>query len=291
MLNEAIRAKLRDPKYFALHAQAFAAIRDVGRFGWYDSNFLRRFEAAKHYLHLVRPDALAEFIAGFEPLMPPRDFAVRFIDDVFDQPTRERILEISRGVRPGVTSKEASEREKFGRHVVWDHPYFLELQRDLLPLVSQLAGRELVSGYNFLSLYGGTGKCDPHMDEPMSMYTLDYCIEQSAGWPIHFSKVVDWPTVDTTKEWDKQTLKTDPSLEFSAHLLEPNQALLFNGSSQWHYRDAIFPGGFCNLLFFHYYPAGCEDLVIPRKWSAHFAIPELGPLCDLFGENESDGFS
>lgn len=52
--------------------------------------------------------------------------------------------------------------------------------------------------------------------------------------------------------------------------------------SQWHCRDPITPGGFCNLLFFHYLPAGCEGLVDPLRWADEFAIPELAPLVDLF---------
>jgi hypothetical protein len=289
MLSEAAREKLRDPAYFALHTQAFAAIRDVGAFKWYDSNFLRRYEAAKKYLAMVRPEALAAFVAGFEPIRPPRDFAVRLIDDLFDPATRAIILDISRSVEPTGTEQAANECRKFGRQVVWDHPFFRDLQRELVPLVSELAGRELVPGYNFLSLYGGTGKCDPHMDEPISMYTLDYCIDQSEEWPIHFSRLVDWPSLEDVREWDKQALTSDPELEFAPHVLKPNQALLFNGSSQWHYRDAIAPGGFCNLLFFHYFPAGCEAIVVPAKWAEAFDIPELGPLCDLFTKGDAEG--
>lgn len=291
MLDEAIKAKLRDPAYFRLHCQALAALRDVRRFSWYDSNFLRRFEATKIYLAAVRPEALGEFIAGFEPIRPPANFKVRVLDEVFDEFIRDRILSISRSVEQGVSSQAASERANFGREVVWDHPYFLDLQNELIPTVSELAGRPLEPSYNFLSLYGGAGRCDPHMDEPISMYTFDYCIEQSGPWPIHFSKLVDWPTLETVQGWDKQALKSDAALEFTSHALKPNQALLFNGSSQWHYREAIAPSGFCNLLFFHYYPSGCGDLVVPRKWSDHFDIPELGPLCDLFGAGNADGFS
>ena len=59
--------------------------------------------------------------------------------------------------------------------------------------------------------------------------------------------------------------------------------------SQWHYRRPKVAGGFCHLLFFHYYPEGCADLVEPSRWAAHFAVPELGPLCDLFGHPNHDG--
>lgn len=287
MLDEAIKAKLRDPAYLDLHLQAVTAIRRIGMADWYDSRFVRRLEVTKLYLSQVRPDALESFVHGFDVLLPPPGFANIAIDDLFDEATRQRIRDAVRAIPQA--SLNDDEMRLFGRHIVHDYPLFVDLQQRLLPRISALVGRELVAGYNFLSLYGGAGRCNPHMDEPVSMFTLDYCIEQSHDWPIWFSKVVDWPTIDTMQNWDPEAMKSDPAMAFEAHMLRPGQALLFNGSSQWHYRDAITPGGFCNLLFFHYYPAGCENLIWPHQWPLHFDIPELGPLCELFHERGQDG--
>lgn len=287
MLDQAIKAKLRDPAYLDLHMAAVTAIRRIGIVDWYDSHFVRRFEVAKLYLSQVRPDALEPFVRGFDVLLPPAGFRNVVIDDLFDAATHELIREAVRAI-PEEYLKTYEMRD-FGRHIVHDYPLFVELQRHLLPRMSALVGRDLEPGYNFLSLYGGAGRCDPHMDEPGSMFTLDYCIDQSHDWPIWFSKVVDWPTVETMRNWDAQAIRTDPALEFRPHLLKPGQALLFNGSSQWHYRDAISPGGFCNLLFFHYYPVGCKSLIWPHLWPERFDIPELGPLCELFHERGEDG--
>lgn len=287
MLDEAIKAKLRDPAYLDLHMQAVKAIRQVGVVDWYDSHFVRRFEVAKLYLAQVRPDVLEAFVRGFDILLPPPGFANVVIDDLFDPATQEQIRDAARSI-PQEWLKDEEMRD-FGRHIVHDYPPFIALQQRLLPRISALVGRELVPGYNFLSLYGGAGRCDPHMDEPRSMFTLDYCIEQSGDWPIWFSRVTGWPTMDIMRNWDPQAIKADPALAFRPHVLQPGQALLFNGSSQWHYRDAITPGGFCNLLFFHYYPAGCGDLIWPHLWARHFDIPELGPLCELFHECGADG--
>jgi len=287
MLDDAIRAKLRDPAYLDLHMAAVTAIRQVGVVDWYDSDFVRRFEVAKRYLAQVRPDALETFVRGFDALLPPTDFANVVIDDLFDAATQDQIREAVRNI-PQNSLKDEEMRD-FGRHIVHDYSLFVDLQQQLLPRMSAMVGRDLVPGYNFLSLYGGAGRCDPHMDEPGSMFTLDYCIDQSDEWPIWFSRVVDWPTVETMRNWDPQAIKADPALAFRPHVLRPGEALLFNGSSQWHYRDAITPGGFCNLLFFHYYPAGCRNLIWPQLWPRHFAIPELGPLCELFHERGEDG--
>lgn len=282
--TEAIKEKLRDPAYLDLHLAAVGVLSQVGQMQWYDSNFLHRYEAAKAFLEQVRPDRLQEFVAAFDPLRPADNAQVVTIDNLFDAQTHARIRETARSIPEA--SLERHENELFGRHVVHDHPWFLELQRDLIPLVSDLLGREVETGYNFLSLYGPAGICDLHMDEPLSMYTLDYCIEQSDDWPIHFSRIVDWPNIDTTKSWSPEAMLEDPDLEFAPHTLKPNNALIFTGSSQWHYRRPIAPGGFCNLLFFHYYPKGCEGLVWPYKWAGHFDIPELQPFCDLIPKFE-----
>ena len=283
------RARLRDPAYFALHLKAAAAIRKVGRMGWYDSHFLRRYEIARTYLAEVRPGALSDFVAGFDALKPRPDFRELVMEDVFDPATCAAILAASRSAQPDAAEEQARENLDFGRDVVWDHPFFLELQEQVRPRIETLVGRPLVSSYNFLSRYGAKGKCDLHMDHPDAMYTFDYCIEQDAVWPIYLSRVVEWPTVEFARAFSPEAIIADPVYDFAEHLLRPNQALLFNGSSQWHYRRPKAAGGFCHLLFFHYVPAGCEALVEPSRWASHFGIAELGPLCDLFTDAKIDG--
>lgn len=291
ILDPATKAKLRNPDYFALHLQAAMAIREVSRFDWYDSQFLRRYEIAKSFLAKVSPEKLAAFMEGFAPLRPDPGLPVHVLDDVFDAATMARIIETSAATAPSDRAFQAFENSQFGRDVVWDKLFFCQLQEQVRPLLEQLTGCELESSYNFLSRYHGAGVCAPHMDHPDSMFTFDYCIEQSHEWPIYFSKAVEWPTRETVGSLDLATIQHNPELEFTSYTLRPNQALLFNGSSWWHYREPITPGGFCNLLFFHYVPAGCGSLVEPRQWAAHFAIPELEALCDLFQRNDVDGFA
>lgn len=281
---QAIKEKLRDPAYLDLHLAAAGALAKIGGGQWYDSKFLRQYEAAKLFLRQVRPERLDEFVAGFAPLRPPADAPILEVENLFDEETHARIRETARNIPDA--DLERRESHVFGRDIVHDHPYFLELQRELLPKVSGWLGREVQIGHNFLSLYGGSGTCALHMDEPLSMYTLDYCIEQSEEWPIYFSRIVDWPGVDMMKKWSPEALMEDPDLAFTARTLKPNDALIFTGSSQWHYRRPIAPGGYCNLLFFHYYPKGCEKLVWPHLWAEHFDIPELRAFCDLTPEDE-----
>jgi hypothetical protein len=285
------RSRLSDPAYFALHIRAARAIGTVNQFIWYDAHFLRRLEVAKSYLADVRPDRLADFVDGFEALKPAEGFRETMIADVFDAATHEAIIVAARAAKIEMFEMQEKENADFGRAVVWDHPYFLELQEQVRGRISDIVGKPLVSSYNFLSRYGADGKCELHMDNPNAMYTFDYCIEQDTVWPIHISRVVDWPSAETFGGFDPEKIIADPQYGFADHLLRPNQALLFNGSSQWHYRRPKTAGGFCHLLFFHYYPAGCEALVEPRRWAAHFAIAELEPLCDLFVHPEIDGLA
>ncbi len=288
MLDLSVKEKLKEPGYLELHLAAVAAIARVGKAPWYDAHFVRRFEAAKLYLDDVAPEKVREFVGGFTPLEPRDGFEVIALEGLFDQATQQRIVETLRSIPPA--SQDSHEKQEFGRTIVHDHPYFVELQTQLLPLVSNAVGIEVAAGYNFLSLYGGTGRCGLHMDEPISMYTLDYCIEQSAVWPIHISRPVRSAEMASFNAWSPEAIKADETYAFEPHILRPNDAIIFNGSSQWHYRDQIPAGHFCNLLFFHFFPAGLEELVAPSKWASHFGIDELVPLCDLFVQAGVDGF-
>ncbi|MFC3100266.1 hypothetical protein ACFODK_05100 [Altererythrobacter lauratis] len=267
-----------------MHLAAVMAMREVGKTPWYDAHFLCFYEAAKVYLAKVRPDAIDSFVEGFAPLHTPRDFQVREVEALFSEAELEPIRTVVRDLSS--RELERHELEHFGRHVVHDHPYFVDLQLQLTALVSELAGQELEPGYNFLSLYGNMGRCGLHMDQPVSMYTLDICIEQDVEWPIWFSELVDWPDREILANFDEEAIKRQ--LRFTPYVLKPGNAILFSGSSQWHYRDAMPRPGFCHLLFFHYFPKGCLDLVESSNWPRLFDIPELEALIDVFRQTYPD---
>lgn len=262
-----------------LHLTAVAALHRVGGVPWYDSRFLRMFEAAKLFLASVRPEALDRFVAAFDPLRTRASFKVAELSEVFSPDVfhrlRECVAQLDRD------SLETHERDSFGRLVLHDDPWFTQLQADMTARVAALAGEALVSSYNFLSLYADDGRCEPHMDEPEAKWTLDICIDQSAEWPIFVSQPVAWPDHAAMRGFSAEGVQNDPALHFQPKVLRPNDAILFAGSSQWHYRQPIAPGNHCNLLFFHYRPAGCEELIRPKLWAEHFALPELEVLAEL----------
>jgi hypothetical protein len=266
---------LQDSEKRRLLAIASKCCLEANRFDWYDSKFLRYFAAARRFLEIVAPQRVDQFVASFDVLRTDPAYRVRHLDQVFEPETFEQIVETIHTL-PYV-SLEHYESGSFGRSLLRRHPFFTQLQASLTDRVSDLAGEAVSPSYNFLSLYRGLGKCDPHLDQPLSKWTLDVCIEQSVEWPIYISQVVDWPTDSPAVEPTIEALRADPSLKFESVVLTPNRGALFSGSSQWHFREPIAGqrSDYCHLLFFHYLPTGAEALVHPRDWAKHFDIPEL----------------
>jgi hypothetical protein len=245
------------------------------RYPWYDSIWLTRYTTALDVLRATRPDVLPEFVRAFDVLRTSPDFQTRHLRRVFDDEVMAAIRHEIGTI--GGRRLELHEIRAFGRFVVHDLPYFTELQQGLVPLVSDLVGEEVEVGYNFLSLYTRAGSCEVHMDSPQSKWTLDLCIEQSAPWPISFSRVQPWPLdYDAGEHWAR-TIRADRG-PFTSYALQPGEAVVFSGSSQWHYRDpwpSEAGSHFCTLLFFHYIPAGTRELVDPRNWARLFDVSEL----------------
>lgn len=250
---------------------------------WYDSIWLNEYSRAKGIICKVKPEALAAFEDAMRVFRTRPDFGVTAFERLFDDDTMEEIRRVVSNLKP--TDFEVHEARQFKRFIVHDHPYFTELQQRLTHLVCEATGELVEPNYNFLSLYSAMGVCPVHMDSPEAKWTLDLCLNQSEPWPIYFSQIQPWPEIDPDSEppawlagdWE-QSIKHAPSSNFQAHSMEPGQAILFSGSSQWHYRDAMsVPSrkSFCDLLFFHFVPLGTKELLKPVNWAHHFDIPEL----------------
>jgi hypothetical protein len=252
-------------------------------FPWYDSEWLAKYVAAKRIIRSVRPEAFEAFLDAFRVLQTDASFRVKLLEKPFDDQTLDQIRRVVRSLRPA--DLELHEARAFGRFVVHDHPYFNRLQQRIAGLVSAAVGESVEASYNFLSLYGSRGVCPLHIDSPEAKWTFDLCIDQSAPWPICFSQVLAWPGESDLERWPssawEHAVRRDPALNFTSYTLMPGQALVFSGSSQWHFRDPL-PARqgrqFCDLLFFHYIPAGAAQLVQPKMWAQLFGVPELSAL-------------
>lgn len=250
-----------------------------GTYPWYDSQWLAEYARCRAVIQEVKPGTLDDFDAAMRIFQTRRDFQTRVLEHVFDSDVRREIERRTASLQP--TDLELHEAQMFGRFVVHNHSYFTELQRATVPMMSEIAGEEVEPSYNFLSLYGALGVCPPHLDAPQAKWTLDFCINQSGPWPIHISRVQPWLTAGNpewgAEDW-QEAIRRAPALQFSAYTLVPGQAVVFSGSSQWHYRDAIPAAGlrqFSDVLFFHFIPKGTAELVKPENWARIFGIPEL----------------
>jgi hypothetical protein len=247
---------------------------------WYDSVWLGKYFAARDVIARVAPGRLAEFCESFAPLRTDPACAVKELPGLFDPPMLAAIAKTVAAIPK--EKLELHELKRFGRFIVHDHPPFTELQHTLVQRVSEWAGEPVEPSYNFLSLYTKLGVCEPHLDAPSAKWTLDICIGQSEPWPIQFSQILPWPEapLELGDDW-RAEIKARPDLQYQSKTLQPGDAILFSGSSQWHYRDAIPRGKgkqFCDLLFFHFIPAGTAELVRPGNWARLFAIPELAEI-------------
>jgi hypothetical protein len=255
-----------------------------GMYPWYDSMWLEAYVCARRTMRTHRPALLADFENAMAVFRTPPGFKVKTFDPLLDDATLAEVRRAVQQVDP--RSVEVHEAAVFRRLVVHDLPFFTELQHRLTERVSEAAGEAVEPRYNFLSLYSATGVCQVHMDAPLAKWTLDLCLNQSEPWPIHFSQVLDWPGIDPDADpqaWARpdwaERITASPDLNFESHAMLPGQAILFSGSSQWHYRDAMpnmRPGSFCDLLFLHYIPLGTARLVNPMNWAEIFGLPELG---------------
>ena len=262
--------------------KSYCLVPSPVEFPWYDSPWLQSYVTAKRIISEIAPEKLPEFVAVLGILQAPPSFEVKKVREVLSQSDLEMALDIVRDLK--AEDYEQHEVLQFGRQIVHNEPEFTRLQQKLTERVSELAEEELEPSYNFLSLYNNLGVCAPHMDAPSAKWTLDICLEQSESWPIYFSQCVPWPEKFTLAPgadgWVEQ-IKNDSQLEFRAFELESNEALFFAGGNQWHYRERIARSSgrnFCNLLFLHFIPKGCADLVNPARWHELFSIPELSDL-------------
>jgi hypothetical protein len=260
-----------------------AKLDGKGPYPWYDSWWLAKYCEAQMIIRRRRPEALADFVRALAPLQTNPGFRTTLLDQPFDAETLDAVRKVVRSLRP--SDLELHEARAFGRFVVHDHPMFLELQRRAVPLVSEAVGEPVEASYSFLSLYSTRGVCAVHLDAPQAKWTFDLCIDQSAPWPIHLSDVRPWPDPDELSryvgdDWQEK-IKGSPSLKFSDLTPRVGQAVVFSGSSQWHYRDPIPSAdgsAFCTLLFLHFIPRGRADLLDPHHWAARVGVPELAAL-------------
>ena len=247
------------------------------QFPWYDGWWLTRYVRAKKHIGTHAPARMDVFTQTLSPLRTRTDFKVRLHENLFTEEQITIIQNTTRSIKP--PQLEMHELMEHGRFVIHDHPGLVDLFEQVAPAVSEVVGEEVEACYSFISLYNANGRCQVHLDAPVAKWTLDFCIDQSAPWPITFSDVVPWPEefIEDPYGWESQ-IRHSPANRFSSISMEPGQAVIFSGSSQWHYRDPFNgagPKSHWDLLFMHFIPAGMKEIAEWKNWERIFSIPGL----------------
>jgi hypothetical protein len=143
----------------------------------------------------------------------------------------------------------------------WLHndPFFYGIHEQLREFASDVFGEPLKPSYTFLSFYRDQGGCPLHIDRPQCYRTIDYLIQQEdpEPWPIHIGAPhtdeevleikgsdLDYPKGQAREERIRQET-------WETALLYPNDAVLYSGTHQFHYRDRPSRGR-ADLVFFHF---------------------------------------
>lgn len=256
---------------------------------WYDSVWIQIYAAVGAYLSVNEPKKLKLF----EELIAPLRTDPNFQDITLKQfLSKDRLQELRTEIsNTRQAEMDSSEFFSFGRHRIQDAKLFTDLQVELVEEVSSIVGEEVEPSYNFLSLYHNFGECPLHMDSPEAKWTVDICIEQSIEWPIHFSKVTEWPTHLVKEYVSEQEYDAIMELPFCDHVLHEGDAVVFSGSSQWHYRKPIpkvSAENFCHLIFLHYIPVGSRAAIDPKQWAAHLNEPAIDLIVRSFCKEEQN---
>ena len=77
--------------------------------------------------------------------------------------------------------------------------------------------------------------------------------------------------------WEEH-IRLSSGHRFTSLTMEPGQAIVFSGSSQWHYREPFRHSGaqsHCDLLFLHFIPAGMKEVSEWKNWERLFSAPGL----------------
>ena len=151
---------------------------------------------------------------------------------------------------------------QFIRKSIHNLPFFVNIHNQLIELASYYFKEKVKPSYCFLSMYKQNGICPLHIDRDQCRYTIDYLISstQKDPWPIHIGKQI---SNFERKEYIEKNIGHPESEDdinniiskesFTTVNLNPNDAVLYSGTHQWHYRSDRLQGE-ANLVFFHFVP-------------------------------------
>lgn len=195
---------------------------------------------------------------GGNPSVTPASVIVA--KELFDAESYAKIIEFMDTVVPMMPV--SMDEGLFVRHYAHNVPFFKKIHEQLVPVASELFGEPLKASYVFLSMYKDNGICPLHIDRPQCYRTIDYLIRtsQTEPWPIHIGELMtdeDRRVIDETGQGHPDTeeaIQHRISQEnWTTVTIEPNEAVCYSGTHQWHYRSQRLVGT-ADLAFFHFVP-------------------------------------
>jgi hypothetical protein len=162
------------------------------------------------------------------------------------------------------------EGEHFSRFMAQNVGIFQHIHNQLVDFASEQFGEEVKPSYSFLSMYDDNGICPLHIDRDQCLYTIDYLIRQDSPepWPIYIGQPIsdeernEVALAGMAHPEDEHTIfRIKERQNFTKVELQPNDAVLYSGTHQWHYRDHI-PSGTADLAFFHFVPEAFDGSLI-----------------------------
>jgi hypothetical protein len=154
--------------------------------------------------------------------------------------------------------------DQFVRTYAHNPPYLVQLHRQLAEFASEMFGIKLIPSYVFLSMYENDGICPLHIDRDQCFRTIDLLVRTTSTdpWPIRIGQYLTDDERTALQEAGAGHPTTPEDIQavvdrqtWSDVVLEPNDAVLYSGTHQWHYRPHRLVGT-ADLVFFHFVPEG-----------------------------------
>lgn len=126
-----------------------------------------------------------------------------------------------------------------GRYVAYDEATTNYVHQQLTRTVSDVARRVVMPSYNYLALYQGGARLDPHTDREACEYTVSLCIDAT-------------PDPQTHGAWPLHLMTADGQVSLVQDI---GDAVLFRGRYLTHWRDQLPEGYTSSSILFHFVDA------------------------------------
>ncbi|MEQ1763689.1 MAG: hypothetical protein ABL984_11135 [Pyrinomonadaceae bacterium] len=133
-----------------------------------------------------------------------------------------------------------------------NEPLAAFLHHRLQPLMSIMAGEEVIPSYVYAASYKGGAVLDPHVDRPQCEYSISFQVDYEPEASDHLSPwalCVEPLGGRERHEINWGTIQPEAAQKFN---LASGDALFYKGCELVHYRDALPEGHRSTSLFFHF---------------------------------------